>query len=132
MKVAHLTTLLLAMAVATPAAGFEADFSFADVRPCAGGALRITSSPEFQLTQVPAGTVSLDFFLLDLTASFEHGGRKLDYAGEPTIPAGAFKYIGPCPPLDATHTYEWTIRALDGAEVELGSTTATGTFTGQR
>jgi hypothetical protein len=132
MKLARITPVLLAMAFAAPAAGFEVDFDFADARPCAGGALRITPSPEFHLTDVPDGTVALDFFLLDLTASFEHGGRKLDYAGESTIPADTFKYIGPCPPLNATHTYQWTIRALDGADVELGATTATGMFTGQR
>lgn len=132
MNAAHITTLLLAITLATPAVSFEADFSFSDIRPCAGGALRITPSPEFRLADVPDGTQALDFFLLDLTASFEHGGRKLVYAGEPAVPAGAFKYIGPCPPLGATHTYQWTIRALDGAGVELGATTATGTFTGQR
>jgi phosphatidylethanolamine-binding protein (PEBP) family uncharacterized protein len=130
MKAAYLT--LLVMAFSMPAAAFEADFTFAGVRPCAGGAQRITPSPEFRLTDVPAGTTALDFFLLDLTANFEHGGRRLDYAGEPTIAADTFKYIGPCPPLGATHTYQWTIRALDGSDAELGKTWVKGTFTGQR
>jgi phosphatidylethanolamine-binding protein (PEBP) family uncharacterized protein len=130
MKVVHLISLTLGLA--TPAFGFEVDFAFADIRACAGGAQRITPSPEFALTDVPQGTAALDFFLLDLTANFEHGGRKLPYAGEPIIPADTFKYIGPCPPLGATHTYQWTIRALDGAGLELGKTTAKGTYTGQR
>ncbi len=130
MRVVCLTLLLAA--VATPTMAFEADFSFTGVRPCAGGAQRITPSPEFRLTNVPGGTAALDFFLLDLTANFEHGGRKLDYAGEPIIAADTFKYIGPCPPLHATHTYQWTIRALDDAGLELGKTTVKGTFTGHR
>jgi len=116
----------------TSAAAFEASFDFSNVRACAGGALRITPSPEFRLSDVPAGTAALDFFLVDITIGFDHGGRQIAYSGEPVIAADSFKYVGPCPDLDNTHTYEWTIRALDAANSELGVAKAQADFTGSR
>jgi hypothetical protein len=127
--------LICAMAViaalAAPATAFEVNFDFSNVRACAGGALRITPSPEFRLTDVPAGTVTLDFALQDLTIGLAHGGRKLAYTGETSIAADSFKYVGPCP-VKGTHSYEWTIRALDATDGELGVTTAQGDFTASR
>ena len=115
------------VSLAMPVAGFEVEFDFSNVRPCAGGALRITPSPEFRLADVPAGTTALDFVLVDLTAEFDHGGRKLAYDGTASVPADSFKHVGPCP-VSGTHTYEWTVRALDAADVELGTAKAQGEF----
>lgn len=120
--------LAAALVAAAPASAFEVAFDFSNVRPCAGGALRITPSPEFRLTDVPEGTATLDFFLRDVTIGFDHGGRELPYAGEPSIAADSFKYVGPCP-VSGTHTYEWTLRALDAGGSELGTATARGDFT---
>jgi len=128
-RLIHGLTALIVMA--SPAAAFEVDFDFSNVRACAGGALRITPSPEFRLTNVPAGTTTLHFSLQDLTAELAHGERKLAYAGEAVIAADTFKYVGPCP-IKGTHSYEWTIRALDAADGELGMTTAQGDFTASR
>jgi hypothetical protein len=118
-------------ASAAPTVAFEVAFDFSNVRACAGGTLRITPSPEFRLTDVPAGTVTLDFTLRDLTIDLAHGGRKLAYEGQAAIPADSFKYVGPCP-VKGTHTYEWTVRALDSADGELGTATAQGDFTASR
>jgi hypothetical protein len=100
--------LICAMAViaalAAPATAFEVNFDFSNVRACAGGALRITPSPEFRLTDVPAGTATLDFALQDLTIGLAHGGRKLAYTGEASIAADSFKYVGPCPVKARTAT----------------------------
>jgi Phosphatidylethanolamine-binding protein. len=128
----HLLAAVAALVLAAePAAAFEVDFDFSNVRPCAGGSLRITPSPEFRLNGVPEGTALLDFRLHDLTADIQHGGKALDYQGEPAVAADSFKYVGPCP-IRGTHTYEWTVRALDDAGGELGVTTAQGEFTATR
>jgi hypothetical protein len=128
----HLLAAVAALVLgAGPAAAFEVDFDFSNVRPCAGGSLRITPSPEFRLSGVPSGTAVLDFRLHDLTADIQHGGKALDYQGEPTIVADTFKYVGPCP-IRGTHTYEWTVRALNDAGGELGVTTAQEEFTATR
>jgi len=127
-----LFALTLTATTMASVAAFEATFDFSNARACAGGALRITPSPEFKLADVPEGTAALDFFLVDLTIGFDHGGRKIAYAGEPVIAADSFKYIGPCPDFGNTHTYEWTIRALDAADGELGTAKAQDDFTGSR
>ena len=126
-----LLALTIFAALSAPAAAFEVDFDFSNVRPCAGGSLRITPSPEFRLSEVPEGTAELDFRLHDLTADIQHGGRALDYAGGDSVPADSFKYVGPCP-IRGTHTYEWTITAFDAAGSELAVTTAQGEFTASR
>ena len=120
--------LAAALAATASATAFEVEFDFSNVRPCAGGALRITPSPEFRLADVPDGTAALDFFLADITVDFDHGGRELPYAGGAVIAADSFKYVGPCP-TSGTHTYEWTVRALDAAGAELGAAKAQGDFT---
>jgi phosphatidylethanolamine-binding protein (PEBP) family uncharacterized protein len=72
-------------------------------------------SPEIKLINVPEGTTQFRVKMVDRDATrYPHGGGKVDYTGEPTIPAGAAlsKWKGPCPP--STHTYEFTVDARAG------------------
>ena len=72
-------------------------------------------SPEIKLFNVPAGTTQLRVKMVDRNAvTYPHGGGKLDYNGEPSIPQGALKkWKGPCPP-SGTHTYEFIVDARAG------------------
>lgn len=72
-----------------------------------------TASPNFTVGSVPPGTVKLGFRMTDLNLpQFNHGGGTVAYSGQTTIPMGAFSYKGPCPQLK-THTYRWTVDAVD-------------------
>ena len=72
-----------------------------------------TASPIFTVGSIPPGTVKLGFRMKDLELpQFNHGGGVVAYSGQTTIPAGAFRYKGPCPQLKA-HTYRWTVDAVD-------------------
>lgn len=123
--------VIILAASAMPVTAFEVAFDFSNVRACAGGSLRITPSPEFRLSDVPEGTAELDFRLHDLTADLQHGGRALPYDGGATIAEDSFKYVGPCP-IRGTHTYEWTVTAIDAAGNPLDVTTVQGDFTASR
>jgi phosphatidylethanolamine-binding protein (PEBP) family uncharacterized protein len=73
-----------------------------------------SNSPPIRLSGVPAGTVKLDIRMVDLNArSYNLGGGRVDDTGQSELPYGAFRYKGPCPP--ETHTYEFTVKALDAA-----------------
>ncbi|MGC1715782.1 MAG: YbhB/YbcL family Raf kinase inhibitor-like protein [Xanthobacteraceae bacterium] len=88
-------------------------------------------SPNFQLSEVPAETVNLQFAMTDLDQpSFHHGGGTVGYRGQPEVPCGAFAsgFVGPAPPPGEIHTYEFTIRALAPNGTVLATTTARKTF----
>ena len=72
-------------------------------------------SPEIKLHNVPEGTTQLRVKMVDRDApSFSHGGGKVDYNGESSVPQGALnKWKGPCPP-SGTHTYEFIVDARVG------------------
>ena len=89
------------------------------------------ASPNFQLKDVPAGTVNLQFAMTDLDKpSFRHGGGTVGYRGQPEGPCGAFAsgFVGPAPPPGEVHTYEFNIRALDSNGAVLATTTALRRF----
>ena len=89
------------------------------------------ASPNFQLEDVPAGTVSLQFAMTDLDQpSFHHGGGTVGYRGQPVVPCGAFStgFIGPSPPQGEVHTYEFTIQALGPNGTLLAAITAQRKF----
>jgi phosphatidylethanolamine-binding protein (PEBP) family uncharacterized protein len=89
------------------------------------------ASPNFQLEDVPAGTVSLQFAMTDLDQpSFHHGGGTVGYRGQPEVPCGAFAsgFVGPSPPPGEMHTYEFAIEALSPNGVVLATTTARRNF----
>jgi phosphatidylethanolamine-binding protein (PEBP) family uncharacterized protein len=100
---------------ASSALAFSASFAW-----CSG-------SPNFQLNDVPAGTVNLQFAMTDLDKpSFHHGGGTVGYRGQPEVPCGAFAsgFVGPSPPPGEVHTYEFTIKALAPDGHVLAATTA--------
>ena len=89
------------------------------------------ASPNFQLNDVPAGTVNLQFAMTDLDKpSFHHGGGTVGYRGQSEVPCGAFAsgFIGPAPPPGETHTYEFVIKALAQNGTVLATTTARKEF----
>ncbi len=89
------------------------------------------ASPNFQLKDVPAGTVSLQFAMTDLDKpSFHHGGGTVGYRGQSEVPCGAFAsgFVGPSPPPGEMHTYEFAIKALGPNGAVLATTTARRKF----
>ena len=76
---------------------------------------------------LPAGTETVEFRMKDQNVpQYNHGGGKVRMSGNGTVPAGIFKYKGPCPP-GQVHTYQWTATARKGSTV-LGKATAARKF----
>jgi phosphatidylethanolamine-binding protein (PEBP) family uncharacterized protein len=111
------------MAVAPGRAGaFGVGFSWAGIPACE------KISPAFELTGVPAGTRQLRFTMTDLDVpKFPHGGSTIAYEGA-SVPRGAIRYIGPCPPAGERHQYRWTVEALDAKGKVLAKAEATAPF----
>ncbi|MCA3421318.1 MAG: phospholipid-binding protein [Roseomonas sp.] len=106
------STLLISGCAAPESANLvplEVDFSWQGTSPCT------TTPPAFEIRGIPAETRNLSISLVDLNVpSFNHGGGRVSYSGGSSVPAGAFTYRGPCPPMGSTHRYEFTVSALDG------------------
>lgn len=94
------------------------------------GVPRCTQAPPaFRVTGVPPGTATLRFRMHDLQKpDYPHGGGTVPWRGDPNIPAGAFRYHGPCPPPGATHQYRWTVQALSASDHVLGEGSRTEPF----
>ena len=125
----YLRIAALAVALVLPAAAHARTlgvrFTWAGTAACS------TAPPAFTITDIPKETKYLEFRLHDLNAPhYPHGGGEVAYSGSGDIPARAFDgaYNGPCPPSGATHTYVWTVRALDAARKALAEGKATGLF----
>ncbi|WP_316979810.1 YbhB/YbcL family Raf kinase inhibitor-like protein [Shumkonia mesophila] len=105
------------------AASIGVDFSWQGVTKCS------SKSPAFKLTGVPAETKTLNFRMTDLDVpSYQHGGGSLAYTGQGEIPAGAFSYVGPCPPM-GSHDYKFDVMALDAkGDTIIGKGSATRAF----
>ena len=98
-------------------------FSWKGYRACS------TRSPAFNVSEVPRGTVHLAFKMVDKDVpTYPHGGGLVAFTGSSEISAGAFSYKGPCPPNGQHHMYEWTVKALDGTEKVIASTTIAEKF----
>jgi len=128
------TTLLaaivgLAASVATAeGASISLSFSWGKTPACGTGNPSVIASPAFKVGAVPKGTRSLRFLMTDLDArGYYHGGGSAAYSGKGTVPAGAFRYKGPCPPGGA-HTYQWSVEALDAGGKVLASGSARKRF----
>ena len=108
------------------AAAFSASFRWCSKTP------QSTTSPAFALSGVPVGTWSLSLKMIDRQASYNHGGGTIPYTGGRSIPCGAIAsgWVGPFPPNGETHTYEFTIKALDRRGRELGEAHAIRRFPG--
>src|SRR5208283_69851 len=115
----------VAAIVSCPSGAFamSVKFSWAGYQACS------SSSPAFNVSDVPTGTTRLAFKMVDQNVpSYPHGGGTVSYDGAREITAGAFSYKGPCPPSGQQHTYEWTVRALNKNGKVLGSITTTEKF----
>ncbi|SCM78142.1 conserved exported hypothetical protein [uncultured Pleomorphomonas sp.] len=114
-----------------PAAAFELSFAWGATPACGSGRPAVVASPEFRLANVPPGTRVVVFQMIDLNApNFRHGGGTVPYAGNGLIAAGAFRYLGPCPPA-GPHRYMWTATARDRGTTfgrTLGEASATRSF----
>lgn len=105
-----LTCVALALLPMSSAVAMSASFSWSGTTACS------STSPAFKLGEVPAGTKTLAFSMVDQDRpNYNHGGGKVAYAGSNSIAKGAFSYTGPCPPAGEQHTYVWTVEALDGS-----------------
>ena len=120
---AALPLTIFALTFSTPALAFSVTFDW-----CGGAP---NGSPNFQLRDVPRGTVNLRFAMTDLDKpAFHHGGGTVGYRGQPDVPCDAFAsgFVGPTPPPGEVHTYEFTIQALAPDGSVLGATTARKRF----
>jgi len=102
--------------------GFAVAPTWEGIAACSGRPIN-SPSPRFGISNAPSGTVQLEFRMTDLDAPrFAHGGGKVAYGGGSAVAAGAFTFIGPCPP--ETHRYEWSVVARDAQSKVLGTTKA--------
>ena len=87
----------------------KVSFSF-DTKGCALN----SPNPEIRVENVPEGTAFFQVSMTDFDArSFNHGGGTVGNDGDGVIKKGSLKnYKGPCPP-SGSHTYEFTVRALN-------------------
>ena len=118
---------LLPFALVAPqasAADFSVGFAWGNLKKCTSGNPNTVPNPKFTLRGVPAGTVSIQFRMVDLAVpSYPHGGGTVKYSGGSTIAPGAFNYRSPCPP-NGHHTYQWTATAKDAKGKTLGEAKA--------
>jgi hypothetical protein len=90
-------------------------------------------SAQFNVANVPKGTQQLKFKMVDLDVpSFNHGGGTVNYTNQKQIDCGVIsgstgKYTPPSPP-SGSHTYEWTVSAVDKDGKELGAAKASRKF----
>lgn len=107
-NIAGLIVLTAGMAaLASPAHAFGLSFDWGPTKKCFD-----SKSPPIKLTKVPNGTAKIRFRMVDLNApNYQHGGGTVSFDGKTSLPYGAFRYTGPCPP--STHTYQISAEALD-------------------
>ena len=87
-----------------------------------------SNSPPFQISGVPEGTKHLEFRMRDNDApKFNHGGGDVAFQGQQSLPYGAFRYKGPCPPY-GMHTYVFTVKAVDAKGKVLATAKAERAF----
>lgn len=122
-----ISLLVLAFSASTAAAEFSISFQWGNTPACSTGRAKTTGNPAFVVRDLPAGTETVEFRMKDLDApQYNHGGGKVRMSKAGTVPAGVFKYKGPCPP-GQVHTYRWTATARKGSTI-LGKATATRKF----
>ncbi len=122
MRISLAILLVLGMTAAAHA-GMGVSFDWGPTKKCFD-----PKSPPMRLSGVPDGTRTLDIRMVDRNAVFNHGGGKVAYTGQKSLPYGAFRYKGPCPP-DGTHYYKIIVTALDASGRKLASGSDTKPFT---
>jgi len=117
-----LATCFLLTTISGAAADMSVSFDWGPTKKCFD-----PKSPPMKVTGVPAGTANLDIRMTDRDADYNHGGGKVAYKGQTSLPYGAFKYQGPCPPA-GQHTYSFTVKAVDAAGKTLATAKASRKF----
>lgn len=86
-------------------------------------------SPVFSLSGVPKGTTTLQFHMVDLDVpSYNHGGGKVPYKGQASVPCGALNNYSPPSPPSGSHSYQITVTAFGPGNANLGTATSTRKF----
>ncbi len=119
---ALLGILLLTATTTSAMADMSISFDWGPTQKCFD-----PKSPPIKVAGAPAGTVDLDIRMVDLNSDYVHGGGKVRVNGQASLPYGAFKYQGPCPP-DGPHTYVFTVKALDAKGKTLATAKASRKF----
>ena len=90
---------------------FSFTFQWGDIPLCKTGSPNTVPNPIFELNNVPEGTQSIRFVMVDKDApGYHHGGGVVEYNGQMKIAPGVFEYQSPCPP-GGVHNYRWTAKA---------------------
>jgi phosphatidylethanolamine-binding protein (PEBP) family uncharacterized protein len=122
MLIRVLSVLAVLLASAETSAAMGLSFEWGPTGQCFD-----KKSPPVKLSDVPAKTTQLRFKLVDLDApDYPHGGDTVQYAGNDSLPYGAFSYTGPCPP--SPHTYRLSVEALDAGGKVLAKAEASKRF----
>jgi phosphatidylethanolamine-binding protein (PEBP) family uncharacterized protein len=112
----------LVAAMTVSASAMEMSFDWGPTAKCFD-----PKSPPIALSGVPRATRTLRFRMVDLDApTFKHGGGDVAYGGQASLPYGAFRYKGPCPP--EPHTYRITVKALGSSGKVLATAQAENRF----
>jgi hypothetical protein len=86
-------------------------------------------SPVFSLSDVPKGTTTLQFHMVDLDVpSFNHGGGTVAYKEQSTVACGALTNYTPPSPPSGSHSYQITVTAIGSGNANLGTATFTRKF----
>ena len=129
MKSLKFTFALISAFLISTTLGHAADFSF-KFKWCDTSYDPSNGTPEFSLSNVPKGTVKLEFKMNDLDRlTSNHGGGEIEYMGKKKIECSSLDgYYKPPHPPSGSHTYEWTIKAFDKDGKELASAKASRKF----
>lgn len=110
-----LLSLMAATTISSHAQAFSVSFDWSGLKRCTTGRPNTVQSPPFRIRNIPNGTRSIVFKMVDLNVPrYNHGGGTVNVSRSGQLPRGAFRYKSPCPP-SGRHTYEWTATAKDGA-----------------
>lgn len=124
MRLMSVPFVLAALIFAAPASAMSLSFSWGPTAKCFD-----SKSPPMTLSGVPKGTVKLRFRMVDLNKpDYPHGGGTVRWSSgaRGSLPYGAFRYKGPCPP--SPHVYRFTVEALDGSGKALAKAQAKRRF----
>lgn len=117
----RLSFALLSLCLSAGAASAEFSLRFdswGDIPFCNNGNPKSVNSPEFILTDIPAGTTTVQFYFrnLNVPAANRGASKRLAVPADGRFPAGTFKYRGPCP-VSGKNTYEWKATARAGNRI---------------